>query len=335
MRRRAGLRPRVGSVHGEVMAGALTLDSPLPRRLLAWSSERFPLLQAPLLLMFYGTALLYGRSVADTAPLAVRVADGLGFLAAWSFFLLLRIFDEHKDYVLDTLNHPQRVLQRGLITLGHLRVAGALAVGVQAAAAWTLDRGAGRVTLWWLCALGWSLLMAREFFAPRWLRSRVVLYAVSHMLVMPLALLWMAAMGAAPASLSSRVWPLAAIAFLSGAALEVTRKSWAPAEERDTIDSYCRIFGLAGAAGVIVVLLIASAVLQVLLLHDVFAGGLAWPWWTAALALLVAPLLSVLRFRSAPTVAGRKRNETAVGLYVLMANALLLCALAARRGVAC
>jgi hypothetical protein len=43
----------------------------------------------------------------------------------------------------------------------------------------------------------------------------------------------------------------------------------------------------------------------------------------------------VLRFRSAPTVAGRKRNETTVGLYVLMANALLLCALAARRGVAC
>lgn len=315
------------------MAVPLTADSPLALRLLAWSSERFPLAQAPLLLVFYGAALLFGRFLAGEAPLALRPGDALGFLAAWSFFLLLRIFDEHKDYALDALNHPQRVLQKGLITLSHLKVAGALAVAVQAGVSLGLDGGVGPITTRWLLTLTWSLLMAWEFFCGAWLRPRLVLYAFSHMLVMPLALVWMASIGAAPMVLSPRVWALALLSFLSGAALEVTRKSWAPAEERDTIDSYSQAFGVSAAPLVIVGLLAASFSVQFVILRWVLSGQAAWPWLAAAFVLVLAPAAVVLHFRRTPTVAGRKRNEAAVGLHVLVGNVLIACALVAARGL--
>ncbi len=49
------------------------------------------------------------------------VLAALGALATVSFFFRLRVFDEEKDYALDAVNHPQRVLQTGRVTLPPLR----------------------------------------------------------------------------------------------------------------------------------------------------------------------------------------------------------------------
>ena len=78
--------------------------------------------------------------------------------------------------------------------------------------------------------------MLREFFVPRWLERHLVVYAGSHMLVTPLAMLWMAQLGAGDAPLDRAVWAYAAMSFLFGFCFEIARKMKAPAEERDGVD---------------------------------------------------------------------------------------------------
>lgn len=309
----------------------LTASSPLPARLLAWASERFPPAHGALFAVLYATALLYGRFLAHEGALPLDpVRDGVGFLGAWAFFLMLRVFDEHKDFDLDLHNHPERVLQSGLVTLGHLKVLGAAAIAAQLGV--TLWFG-GPALVAWAVVITWSSLMAKEFFVGAWLEPRLVLYALSHMVVMPMALVWMASLGATPSVLPLAVGWLALLSFFSGAAFEVTRKTKGPEEERDTIQSYSRVFGTTRSPLVIGALLLASAGVQVVLLFAI-AGGPPHPGWFVGLAAPVLfALVTLQRFRAAPSVAGREANEGAVSLAMLGSYVVVLAALVAERGV--
>ena len=312
----------------------LSSESSLPARLWAWCSERFPLAHGALFAVLYATALLFGRFLTQDGPLAVEpLADVVGFAAAWAFFLMLRIFDEHKDYDLDLLNHPERVLQSGLITLGHLKGLGVVAIALQVGATLWIDGGLGPATVAWAVVILWSSLMAKEFFVGAWLEKRLVLYAVSHMVVMPMALVWMAALGATPARLTGSVALLALLSFLSGAAFEVTRKTKGPEEERETIQSYSRVFGATRAPLVAGALLLLSAGVQVALLFAILSDG-PHPAWYAGLA--APPLIALVvlqRFRQAPSAAARGANEGAVSLAMLGSYVVVLAAMIVERGL--
>jgi hypothetical protein len=309
------------------------------RWLPAWAAERFPARNGVLFAVLYATALLVARATVGRATMGWR--DVPGFVALWAFFLLLRVFDEHKDFAADAVAHPERVLQRGLVTLAHLRVVGAAAVVVQLAVSLWRDGGVGPATAWWLAALGWSLLMAREFFAPRWLRARLVPYALTHMLVMPLLVGWVMVM-AAPAALASPAalpaLPLAAaLAFAAGLAVEVARKVRAPGDERPMADSYTRALGARGAMALLIVSTLAAGALAgslaARLAHGgsvapgavalgvvaVGAGG-AWAAWAAA------------AFVRAPSTGRAKRVEAATGVAVLLAHLLVIAAAFVARG---
>ena len=102
------------------MSSPLTHESPLGARLLAWAAERFPAPNGVFCLVLYGAALICGRTSSGQGPIAISAADGAGFLAAYAFLLMLRVFDEHKDFESDGRNFPQRVLQRGQIGRAHV-----------------------------------------------------------------------------------------------------------------------------------------------------------------------------------------------------------------------
>jgi hypothetical protein len=292
----------------------------------AWMMERFPPDHWVMFFVMYATALVAGRFLSSSGELAMGGLDLLGFGAAWCFFLMLRVFDEHKDYELDLLNHPGRVLQSGRVTLGHLKVLGVLSIGVQGGASLLMDGGLGGVTHWWLVVIVWSSLMAKEFFVGAWLEKRLVLYALSHMVVMPMALLWMAQMGAGATELPLEVGLLAGLSFLSGAAFEVTRKAKGAEEERETIDSYSRILGPRGAAVTVLLLLLGSTVLLALLIRGAFDGAASWPWYVGLTAILGPPLFTLSRYMAGATARTRKGNEAAVGMAMLGSYGLLIAA---------
>jgi 4-hydroxybenzoate polyprenyltransferase len=317
----------------------VSADSPLAARLLAWANERFPpVTNAVLCAFLYGASLSCGRAATWPGALPISILDGAGFLAVFASLLMLRVYDEHKDYALDLQNHPQRVLQRGLITLTHLKVLGALAIAVQLGASLLFDReggrGIGAVTTRWLLVFVWSALMAKEFFIGTWLARRLVLYAVSHMLVLPMAVLWMVQMGAGQTPLPSSAYLLALIALLSGFSFEIGRKTRAPADERPTVDSYTKVLGVRGA--VVTLLALGSALgaalcfmVQRIAGSDLSVGGLALAVLTAAL-----PVTALLTFLRAPSTRGAKLIEAAIALQTLLAYGLVVGLWLVRRGAA-
>ena len=315
------------------MATELTLQSPFSKRFMAWMNERFPLPNGLLFLVLYFTAVFTGHFAVGGGEVEIGWREVLGFAPAWCYFFMLRVFDEHKDYDEDLINYPDRVLQSGLITLDHLKVAGGLAIAVQFFGSLFLDGGFGMITMWWLAVFAYSSLMGKEFFVAEWLKSHFVLYAVSHMLSMPLVLIWLAQVGAGNETLPVEIGLLAGLAFLSGTAFEVTRKMRGPEEERDTVDSYTKIMGTGGTPIFVFAVLVASAGVQVALLHWVFDGAVAW-WWYAILAGgLLLPGATLMKFRKEPSAKMRETNEGTVALNMLMSYVVLISAIGVEHGV--
>ena len=295
----------------------------------AWAAERFPARNA----VFFAALYLAGAFVAQasTHDGAIRLGlrDLAGFGALWAFFLLLRVFDEHKDFEADAVAHPERVLQRGLVSLDQLEVLGVLAAATTFLVSLWMDAGIGPVTTWWLATISWSGLMAREFFVRAWLRRHTMLYAVTHLLVMPLATGWVVSMAGASPLESPTTRMLLVLAFISGLAFEMARKMRAPRDERDGADSYTRALGVRAAADVL--LLVTAAAMAVALLVTRLTSG-ATPLIVGIAATLVAAL-PLVHFRRRHTTRAAKLVEAGVGVSMLIAYVSLLTVIAGSRGL--
>ena len=312
-------------------SSSLTLEAPLARRLLAWANERFPPANAVLILVIYAAAVLCGRALVTAGPLTVSATDLAGFFGIWAYFLMLRVFDEHKDFARDAANHPGRVLQRGLVTLDHLKVVGVVAVLVQVAATLVAADGAGPALGWWALTLAWSLLMLKEFFVGEWLEQRLLLYAFSHLLSMPLAFLWLAQIGAGERGLPAGVAWLALAGGLVAAAIEVGRKLKAPEDERRGVDSYTKVLGINRAAALTAALAGGAAVACGLALA---AADELSPAAVAGLAVASSPAaFAGLRFARRPTAAHAEQAEAGAAIAVLLVMLGLALALAVGRGI--
>ncbi len=307
----------------------LSLSSPWLIRFKAWVDQRFALPNALLFFILYLTTALVARH-GGAVPAGLHWLDVLGCGVTWSFFLLLRVFDEHKDYALDCQNHPDRVLQRGLITLTHLKWVGAasilLQVGFALASDASLASFPGPVLLAWLAMFGWTCLMGKEFFVEEWLNRHLTWYAISHMLVMPLIVWWLAQMAQPGTTFSLPLKVLMLLAFLSGFCFEITRKTKGPEEERDSIESYSRIFGTRGSALVVMALVTAMVLCQIGLLA-VLTGDIAQvPVWAGVILAVfwVLGIRQLMAFYKVPSLQGRERNEKAVALTMLAGYAVVM-----------
>jgi 4-hydroxybenzoate polyprenyltransferase len=286
------------------------------RNLGAYLQERFAPVNMGLFVVLFCTV----RGVASVACAAGRCtpyADGpglaaLGALATVSFFFRLRVFDEEKDFALDAINHPQRVLQTGRVTLPQLR---ALAwAGAALEAGWSAAQGGTTLALWAL-ALAYSLLMRFEFGVGRWLRARLVLYAVSHMLIMPLVIWWIFSAYTRGMYFDVVYLPLLwLLSLLGGFSFELARKLHAPAAERAGVDSYSQALGYGPALALTVVVLLAGGAAQALLLRALHGRLAAY----AVLAGLLAAGLALYAVAARrPHEARLRQAEKVVSLVML------------------
>ncbi len=170
----------------------LTRESPFIRRLFAYLAERFPLLgHGVLIAAYYSSNQFLARTLTRPGePMHYDVSTVLGMLTLFCFFFHLRVFDEHKDYAEDCIHYPQRVLQSGVITLRDLKVLGGFAIAAEIVLC--ALRGPA-VFAAWSAAFLFSLLMLREFFVREWLKRHFLVYAVTHLLVMPFSRSWCSA----------------------------------------------------------------------------------------------------------------------------------------------
>lgn len=301
------------------------------RHFLAYLNERFPPIANVLLILTYYSSNQF-LAFALTQPGPVMHYDTwsfLGMLMMVSFFFHIRVFDEHKDYEEDCRHYPNRVLQRGLVTLRDLKIAGAIAIAIEVLIC--ALRGAPALAAW-AVAFGFTLLMLREFFARDFLKRHFLLYATSHMLIMPLLSLLVF-------SFSTRRWPWEAppwfwvyafVGFFVTFNWEVSRKIRAPEQEIDGVESYTKIFGTFAAAYLVLIIrAIDTALVAAVGRHLHFSR-----WFYLALAALYAVcLLGFFQYRFRPTPRHAKMMEVYAGMYMIVFDLLVAVELVRKYGL--
>ena len=100
------------------------------KRLSLYFAERFPWLSHGILIAsFYSSSQFLAQALTQPGvPMRYDRSTVLGSIALLLFFLHLRIFDDHKDFLKDCHYFPDRILQRGVVSLGELRFVAASAI---------------------------------------------------------------------------------------------------------------------------------------------------------------------------------------------------------------
>ncbi len=206
-----------------------------------YQRERFPLARNGLLIAVFSFS-----AVSFSAVLRGGRPDWRSFLVAFltslAFFMQLRIADEFKDFEDDSRYRAYRPVPRGLVKLRELGWIGlGLGLAQLALALWLSPA----LLLLLLAAWAYLGLMSAEFFAGAWLKAHPFTYLWSHMLIMPLIVLyatatdWLPAVGRPPAGLS---WFLV-VSFFNGVVIEVGRKLRAAEDEETGVDTYTALYG--------------------------------------------------------------------------------------------
>jgi 4-hydroxybenzoate polyprenyltransferase len=309
----------------------LDIRAPFARRFGAYIKERFPLLRHGVLIVaYYSSNQFLARALTEPgARMRWDRSSLLGAATLLLFFFHLRVFDEHKDAEEDLRHYPERVLSRGLVTLRHLRIAGCIAIAAQIALAATAGIGA---LAGWALAFAFSLLMLAEFFAGRWLRGRLLLYAALHLLVMPLlaAMIFSFSTRRLPWEAPPWYWLYSCVGFFVTFNWEISRKIRAPEDEREGITTYTRVFGTYGAAYAVLVVRVVDTLLVAAVGWHL--GAAVW-FYSALVVLYLVCLVGFVRYRLRPDRRNARRMELYAGLYVVAFDLLIAAALAERFGL--
>lgn len=306
-------------------------SAPFAKRFALYLSERFPpLAHGILIVSYYSSNAFLARTLTDRGgAMHFDLATLAGIIAIFCFFFHLRVFDEHKDFEEDSRYYPHRVLQRGVITLRELRIAGIIAIALEAAlSAW---RGSAPL-LGWAIAFGFSLLMLKEFFVRDWLRRHFLAYALSHMTLMPLLSLFVFSFATQryPWEAPPIFWMYSLVGFFVTLNWEVSRKIRAPEQEIEGVDTYTRIFGTYGAAYLVLLI----RVIDTALVASVgFALGFGRWFYVALIILYVVCLAGFFHFRFRTSARSAKMMEVYAGVYMIVFDILVAVEIMRLRGV--
>ena len=297
-------------------AESLTQDSPFHRRLKAYLDERFPLTShlSMVVIYFLANQFLAQALGRPGEPLQIGWFTPVGMLFLLCIFFHLRVFDEHKDYALDVVHYPHRVLSRGLITLRHLKILGGIAITIEVLCA-LLSGWPALVAVGVTIVFSW--IMLHEFFVAGWLRAHFIVYAISHMLIMPLltATIFSFTMRRPFWEAPWLFWAYAAADFFAFANWEISRKIRVPEDEIEGVDSYSGHFGLFTAGYVAMGLRGLNTILAWVVGIYLELGTF---YYVGLVGLLLITIYAQLRFRFFPTRRNAKHLESYAGAYIIL-----------------
>ncbi len=294
---------------------SVTDNRSLIKRFLIYQKERFPFLAHGVMIgAFTFSAVSYSR-ICRGQDSFIAIPDFLiGIFATVTLFFLVRIFDEFKDKEDDAKYRTYLPVPRGLIRLTELKWIG-LSVGliqIAVIAIFQLE-----MLYLYLIVIGYLLLMGVEFFVPKWLKQRQILYITSHMFIIPLIDIYASGLdwrldGGSPH------WGLAwffAVSYMNGLALEFGRKIRTPETEEEGVVSYTGLYGTKG--GVVIWLLLMLTTLGLAIGASNYAnyGSLAYIVLTSFYILCAIP--GVLFIKN-PTVKGSKWIEYASAIWTAL-----------------
>ena len=251
-------------------------------------NERFPLGKNSIFVLIFTlsgyiyTSLLYNSKIMHPFYVkGIRVPMSFYrivplFIIIFMFFLQLRITDEFKDYEEDLKYRAYRPVQRGVITLKALGKIGIATIIIQIILAYVIDF---KIIYFMIIVWFYMFLMAKEFFIKKWLTKRILIYALSHVVIMVFITLVIveATQYIVPKNIFDvfilqrykhnidiALIPLFALNYLNGIVLEIGRKTRRADEEEHGVQTYSKLWGKKKAA-VILSLLFAVEYFLVIL----------------------------------------------------------------------
>lgn len=217
----------------------------LASRLWGYVVEMYPLhVNVPYsFMLFFGYYLLLQVVYGLTRPLLLTMESVLGACTLAAFTLLLRVFDEFKDYEHDVKLFPNRPLPAGRVTKRDLKILAWSLIVLMTAINLVLGKG----LVGYAILLAYGLLMLKFFFLPDLHRGSLLLTLATHNPVAIFVHLYVLAVfmqdhHVAPTDV--RPGALLGILMFWGLifAWETGRKIRSPEEEDDYV-TYSRIFG--------------------------------------------------------------------------------------------
>ena len=224
------------------------------------------------------TGLLYNMKIfemtgrdPDRIPMPLHKVIPL-FTIILMFFFQLRLTDEFKDYEEDLKYRPYRPVQRGIITLKALGNIGIVTIIVQIISAFLINP---KILIYMSFVWIYMILMAKEFFIKEWLTKRIVIYALSHVVIMifiNLVIIKTAGFIMTAHKMSDLsvfeiyrgVIPFLMLGYLNGMVLEIGRKTRKSDEEEDGVETYSKLWGRKKAVYILCGLYILDYILVML-----------------------------------------------------------------------
>ena len=262
---------------------------PFFSRFYLYQKERFPFLAHGIMIAaFTFSAVSYSRMCRKESGFIAWQDLLIGLFATITLFFLVRIFDEFKDKEDDAKYRKYLPVPRGLVTLKELRVVGWTVALVQITVIALFQL---QMLLLYAVVLAYLLLMAVEFFVPKWLKKRQILYITSHMFIIPLidiyssGLDWLLA-GASPHW--GLVW-FFSVSYMNGLVLEFGRKIRTRESEEEGVVSYTGMYGTRGGVLVWLALLFLTMLLAIGASHYAGYGPLSVIVFVAVFAVFSIP----------------------------------------------
>ena len=303
-------------------------------------NERFPLGKNSFFVLIFTlsgyiyTSLLYNSKIMYLFTNGVKIGIFQYkiialFIIIFMFFFQLRITDEFKDYEEDLKYRAYRPVQRGIISLKTLGKIGITTVIIQIMLAHVIDP---EIIYFMIFVWIYMFLMAKEFFIKKWLTERILIYALSHVVIMVFITLVIveATQYIVPKNIFDvfilqwykhnidfALIPLFALNYLNGIVLEIGRKTRRADEEEHGVQTYSKLWGRKKAVVILSLLFIIEYFLVILGLAHTYKeyflfGGLT------LLVILIVSIYFMVKFLK-KNLSG-KIVETVSGLWIIFSS---------------
>ena len=273
--------------------------------------------------------LLWGKEI-DKVPIIWYKLFPL-FIIIFMFFFQLRITDEFKDYEEDLKYRPYRPVQRGIISLKALGKIGIATIIIQIILAHVIN---SKLIYFMLLVWIYMFLMTKEFFIKNWLTERILIYALSHVVIMIFITLvivkgtgyilqdhFLETLYLLLKKYEKNIFigliPLFALNYLNGIVLEIGRKTRRANEEEYGVQTYSKLWGRKKAVFILCILYAIEYILVLLGLSNMYKEF----FMTGTLILTITLVISIyfmIKFLKKDLTG--KIPENISGIWILISS---------------
>ena len=253
------------------------------------------------------------------------------FIIIFMFFFQLRITDEFKDYEEDLKYRPYRPVQRGIISLKALGKIGIATIIIQIILAHVIN---SKLIYFMLLVWIYMFLMTKEFFIKNWLTERILIYALSHVVIMIFITLvivkgtgyilqdhFLETLYLLLKKYEKNIFigliPLFALNYLNGIVLEIGRKTRRANEEEYGVQTYSKLWGRKKAVFILCILYAIEYILVLLGLSNMYKEF----FMTGTLILTITLVISIyfmIKFLKKDLTG--KIPENISGIWILISS---------------